>query len=74
MKTGAKHGHAGEEAWAIMAMYGAECMSNGVNILGFFDGYMGYNSHNRTTHEKRNAYADYDLDTKTLLPCFMQAK
>ena len=41
MDTGAEHGHTGEEAWAIMTMDGAECMSSGVHILGFFVGHMG---------------------------------
>ena len=41
METGAKHGHTGEEAWTIMTMDGAECMSSGVHILGFFVGHMG---------------------------------
>ena len=74
METGAEHGHTGEEAWTIMTMDGAECMSSGVHILGFFVGHMGYNSHKRTTNEKRKDYADYDQNAKTLLPCFMQAK
>ena len=74
METGAKHGHTGEEAWTIMTMDGAECMSSGVHILGFFVGHMGYNSHKRTTHEKRKDSADYDQGAKTLLPCFMKAK
>ena len=71
METGAERGHTGEEAWTIMTMDGAECMSSGVHILGFFVGHMGYNSHKRTTNEKRKGYADYDLETKTLLPCCM---
>ena len=74
METGAERGHTREEAWAVMAMYGEEVMSNAVHILGFFVWYMGYYSRNRTTNEKRKDYADYDLDTKTLLPCFMKAK
>jgi len=89
METGAKHGHTGEEAWTIMTMDGAECMSSGVHImtmdgaecmssgvhiLGFFVGHMGYNSHKRTTNEKRKDYADYDQNAKTLLQCFMKAK
>ena len=41
METGAEHGHTGEEAWTIVAMDGAECMSSGVRILGFFVGHMG---------------------------------
>ena len=41
MVTGSEHGHTGEEAWTIMTMYGAECMSSGVHILGFFVGRMG---------------------------------
>ena len=41
METGAKHGQTGEEAWTIMTMDGAECMSSGVHILGFFVGHMG---------------------------------
>ncbi len=41
METGAEHGHDGEEAWAIMTMDGAECMSSGDHILGFIVGYMG---------------------------------
>ena len=53
METGAKHGHTGEAAWTIMTMDGAECMSSGVHILCFFIGHMGWNSHNRTTNEKR---------------------
>ena len=57
-----------------MTMDGEEVMSNVVHMLGRFIGYMGYNSHKRTTNEKRKDYADYDLDTKTLLPCFMKAK
>jgi hypothetical protein len=32
METGAEHGHTGEEAWTIMTMDGAECMSSGVHI------------------------------------------
>ena len=36
METGAEHGRTGEEAWTIMTMDGAECMSSGVRILGFF--------------------------------------
>ena len=66
--------HTGEEAWTIMTMDGAECMSSGVHILGFFVGHMGYNSHTRTTNEKRKDYADYGQNAKTLLPCFMKAK
>ncbi len=58
----------------IMTMDGDEVMRNGVHILGFFVGHMGYNSHKRTTHEKRKDYADHDMDTKTLLPCCMKAK
>ena len=41
METGAEHGHTGEEAWNIMTMDGAECMSSGLHILGFFVDYMG---------------------------------
>ena len=41
METGAEHGHTGEEAWTIMTMDGAECMSSGARILGFFVGHMG---------------------------------
>ena len=41
METGAEHGHTGEEAWTIVTIYGAECMSSGVHILGFFVGHMG---------------------------------
>ena len=41
METGAEHGRTGEEAWTIMTMDGAECMSSGVHILGFFVGHMG---------------------------------
>ena len=41
METGAEQGHTGEEAWAIMTMDGAECVSSGVHILGFFVGHMG---------------------------------
>ena len=74
MEIGAEHGHTREEAWTIMTMDGGECMSNGVHILGFFVGYMGYNLHKRTTNDKRRDYVDFDLDTKTLLPCFMKAK
>ena len=57
-----------------MTMDGAECMSSGVHILGFFVGHMGYNSHKRTTNEKRKDYANYDQNAKTSLPCFMKAK
>ena len=32
METGAEHGRTGEEAWTIMTMDGAECMSSGVHI------------------------------------------
>ena len=67
METGAQHGHVGEEAWTIMTMDGAECMSSGVHTLGFVVGHMGYNSHKRTTNEKRKDYANYDQETKTLL-------
>ena len=74
METVAEHGHTGEEAWTIMTMDGEECMSSGVHILGVFVGYMGWNSHRRTTHEKRKDYFDCAVDTKTLLPCFMKAK
>jgi hypothetical protein len=74
METGAEHGHTGEEAWTIMTMDGAECMSSCVHILGFFVGHMGYNSHKRTTNVKRKDYADYDQNAKTLLQCFMKAK
>ena len=48
METGAKRVHIGEEAWTIMTMDGEEVLSNVVHILGFFVGYMGYNSHKRT--------------------------
>ena len=41
METGAEHGHTGEEASTIMTKDGAECMSSGVHILGFFVGHMG---------------------------------
>ena len=51
METGAARGHAGEEAWAIMTLGGEEVMSNAVHILGFFVGYMGCNSHTRTTNK-----------------------
>jgi hypothetical protein len=74
METGAEHGHTGEEAWTVMTMDGAECMSNGVHILGFCVWNMGYNSHKALRAKKRKDDADYDLDTKTLLPCFMTAK
>ena len=53
METGAERGHTGEEAWTIMTMDGEEVLSSAVHILGFFVGYMGYNSHKRTT--KRQA-------------------
>ena len=52
METVAEHGHTGEEAWTTITMDGAECMSSGVHILGFFVGHMGYNSHKRTTYKK----------------------
>ena len=68
MDTGAEHGHAGEEAWTIMTMDGAECMSSGVHILRFCVGHMGYILHKRITNAKRKDYADSDQDTKTLLP------
>ena len=74
METGAEHGRTGEEAWTIMTMDCDEVMSNGVHILGFFVGHMGYNSHKRTTNGKRKDYANYDQIAKTLLPCFMKAK
>ena len=74
METGAEHGHTGKEAWAIMTMDGAECMSSGVHILGFFSGHKGYNTHKRTTNAKRKDHADYGQNTKTLLPCFMKEK
>ena len=57
-----------------MTMDGAECMSSGVHILGFFVGDMGYNPHKGTTNAKRKDYVDYNQDAKTLLPCFMKAK
>ena len=56
-----------------MTMDGEEVMSSGVHIQGFFVGYIGYNSHKLTTHDKRRDYVDFDLDTN-LLPCFMKAK
>ena len=63
METGDEHGHTGEEAWTIITMDGAECMSSGVHIYGASSfGYMGYHSHKRTTNGKRKDYADYDLD------------
>ena len=74
METGAERGHTGEEAWAIMTMDGEEVLSSAVHILGFFVGYMGYNSHKRATNDKRKDYADLDLDIKNLMPCFMKAK
>ena len=74
METVAAHGHTGEEAWTTMTMDGEECKSNGVHILGVFVGYMGYNAHKRTTHKKRKDYCDCDVDTKTVLQCFMKAK
>ena len=37
-------------------------------------GHMPYNAHKRTTHDKRKDYVECDVDTKTLLPCFMKAK
>ena len=52
METGAARGHMGEEAWTITPMDGKEVMSNAVHILGFFVGYMGYNSRKHTTHAK----------------------
>ncbi len=57
-----------------MTMDGEEVMSNVVHILGFCVGNMGYNSHKRTTNEKRKDQADCDLDIKNLMPCFMQAE
>ena len=45
-----------------------EVLSSAVHILGFFVGHMGYNSHKRTTHYKRNDYADFNPDIKNLLP------
>ena len=57
-----------------MTMYGEEVLSSADHILGFFVGYMGYNSHKRTTNYKRNNSADVDLDIKNLLPCFMRSK
>ena len=74
METVAAHGHTGEEAWTIMTMDGEECMSNGVHILGLFVWHMGYNARKRTTHKKRKDYFDCDVDTKTLLQCFVKAK
>jgi len=74
METGAERGHTGEEAWTIMTMDGEEVLSSAVHILGFFVGYMGYHLHKHTTSDKRNNYADLDLDIKNLLTCFMQAK
>ena len=68
METGAERGHTGDEARTIMTMDGEEVMSNVVHILGFFVGHMGYNSHKRTTNEKRKDYADYDMDW-TPRPC-----
>ncbi len=41
METGAEPGHTGEEAWATKTMDGAECMSSGVRIVGFFVWRMG---------------------------------
>ena len=69
-----ERGHTGEEAWTIMTMDGEEVLSSVVHILGFFVGYMGYNSHKRTTNDKCNNYADFDMGIKNLLPCFMKAK
>ena len=57
-----------------MTMDGAECMSSGVHIQGFFVGHMGYNSRYRATHVKRKDYADYGQNAETLLPCFMKPK
>ena len=74
METVAERGHTGEEAWTIMTMDGEECVSSGVHKLGVFFGYMGWNSHRRTTNEKRKDYLDCEVDTKSLLPCFMKAK
>ena len=54
-----------------MTMDGSECMNSGVHILGFFVGCTGKNSHKTL---QRKDYANYDQDTKTLLPCFMKAK
>ena len=51
-ETGAERGHTGEEAWTIMTMDGDEVLSSAVHILGFFVGYMGYNSHKRTTQRQ----------------------
>ena len=57
-----------------MTMDGAERMSRGVRILGFFVGYMGYNAHKRTTNDERRDYAIFGLDIKNMLPCFMTTK
>ena len=74
METGAERGHTGEEAWTIMTVDGEEVLSSAVHILGSCVGCMGYNSHKRTTNDKRNNYDYFDLDIKNLLPCFMKAK
>ena len=58
----------------MLTMDGEECMGSGVHILGVFDGHMGYTAHKRTTHEQRKEYFDCDVDTKTLLQCFVKAK
>jgi hypothetical protein len=57
-----------------MTMDGEEVLSSVAHILGCFVGSMGYNSHKRTTNDKRNNYDYFDLDIKNLLPCFMQTK
>ena len=69
-----KHGHTGEKAWTVMTKDGEECMSSGVHILDVFVGRMGYKAHKRTTHKKRKYDFDCNVDTKTLLQCFMKAK
>jgi hypothetical protein len=74
MEIGAERGHTGEEAWTIMTLDGEEVLSSAAHILGLFVGYIGYNSHKRTTNDKRNNYADFDLDIKNLLPCFIKAQ
>ena len=74
METGAERGHTGEEARTIMTMDGEDVMRNVVHILGFFVGYMCCPLHKHTTNDKRNNYADLDLDIKNLLTCGMPSK
>jgi hypothetical protein len=73
METVAEHGHTGggkgqhDHGWR--GVHEQWC-----SYPGRFRWYMGYNAHKRTTHKKRKDYCDCDVDTKSLLQCFMQAK